>query len=76
MPKNDVMVSKRPDGWAVTVEGNNKASKITDTQKQAIDYGKHRAQDNKSELRIQGTDGKIRETRSYGNDPCPPKDKK
>lgn len=26
------------------------------------------------ELKIQGKDGKIREARGYGNDPCPPKD--
>lgn len=28
---------------------------------------------NRSELVVHGTDGRIREKNSYGNDPCPPK---
>ncbi len=33
------------------------------------------ARNQESELIIQGRDGKIRDRDSYGNDPCPPKDK-
>lgn len=33
------------------------------------------ARNKHSELRIQGRDGKFRTCNSYGNDPCPPKDK-
>lgn len=74
--KKDVFVTHRPKGWAVIQERNQRASKLTNTQQEAIDVGREIAQNNRSELRIQGTNGRIRETRSYGNDPCPPKDKK
>jgi len=30
-------VAKHPDGWAVKGEGNNKATKVTHTQAQAIE---------------------------------------
>ena len=52
-----------------------KTTKVTDTQKQAINVAKGIAQNQKLELIIQGKDGKIRSKDSYGNDPCPPKDK-
>lgn len=74
--KKDVMVSTRPKGWAITVEGNQQATRVTRTQEEAITIGRDIARNNHSELRIQGMNGKIRETRSYGNDPCPPYDKK
>lgn len=74
--KKDVYVVKTQDGFGVKVQGNKKNSKNFDTQKSAIEYGKERAQENKSELRIQGRDGKWRDSDSYGNDPNPPKDKR
>lgn len=43
------------------------------TQKEAIEAGKAIAQNQKSELIIQGKDNKIREKNSYGNDDFPPK---
>jgi len=45
------------------------------SQKEAIDIGKSIAKNQKSELIIQNAEGKIRSKDSYGNDPCPPKDK-
>lgn len=64
-----VHVTKRDNGWAVKTAGSEKAVKITHTQKEAIEVGKSIAQNQKSELIIHGTDGKIREKNSYGNDP-------
>ncbi len=72
MGKN-VHITKRDNGWAVTTAGSEKAVKITETQKEAIDVGKSIAQNQQSELIIHGTDGKIREKNSYGNDNYPPK---
>ncbi len=69
MSKKNIHVTPRPEGWAVKIEGNEKASKVLDTQKQAIHYGKEIAKSNASELIIHGTDGKIRQKDSYGNDP-------
>lgn len=67
-------VTKHPDGWQVKGAGNEKATKVTETQKQAIDAAKAIAKNQKSEVIIHGTDGRIRDKDSYGNDPNPPKD--
>ena len=74
MGKNQWVV-RHGDKWAVKGEGNKRATKVTDAQKQAINVAKEIAQNQKSELIIQGRDGKIRSKDSYGNDPYPPKDK-
>lgn len=74
MGKNQWVV-KHGDKWAVKGEGNKKATKVTDTQKEAIDTAKGIAKNQKSELIIQGKNTKIRSKDSYGNDPFPPKDK-
>ncbi|MGI6582977.1 MAG: DUF2188 domain-containing protein [bacterium] len=74
MGKNQWVV-RHGDKWAVKGEGNKRATKVTGTQKQAISVAKEIAQNQKSELIIQGRDGKIRSKDSYGNDPYPPKDK-
>lgn len=70
-------VTKHPDGgWQVKGAGNEKATKVTDTQKQAIDAAIPIAKHQKSEVVIHGENGKIRDKDSYGNDPNPPKDTK
>lgn len=74
MLKNQWVV-KHGGQWAVKGEGNKKATKVTDTQKEAIKIAKEIAKNQKSELIIQGGDTRIRERDSYGNDPCPPEDK-
>lgn len=69
-------VVKRPKGWAVKGAGNSKATKITATQKEAIERAQEIARNQQSDTKIHGLDGKIRAGNSYGNDPHPPKDKK
>lgn len=69
-------VVKHPDGWAVKGAGNSKATKVTRTQAQSIDKAENIARNQKSDTKIHGENGKIRAGNSYGNDPCPPKDKK
>jgi hypothetical protein len=69
-------VVKHPDGRAVKGEGNSKATKVTRTQAQAIETAENIARNQKSDTKIHGENGKIRAGNSYGNDPCPPKDKK
>lgn len=73
MSKKNVHVVPRREGWAVERSGAKRASKVTDTQREAIDAGKKIAEREKSELLIHGEDGRIREKNSYGNDPYPPK---
>ncbi|MFM2621612.1 hypothetical protein B6K85_26105 [Vibrio sp. V1B] len=69
-------VVKHPDGWAVKGAGNNKATKVTKTQKEAIERAEEIARNQRTDTKIHGRDGKIRSGNSYGNDPHPPKDKK
>ena len=68
-------VVKHLNGWAAKGEGNNKATRVTATQKQAIEIAESIARNQKSDTKIHGKDGKIRAGNSYGNDPHPPKDR-
>lgn len=75
--KKNQHVTKHPDGgWQVIGAGNEKATIIVATQKQAIEKAKTIAINQKSEVVIHGLNGKIRDSDSYGKDPMPPKDKK
>lgn len=57
------------NGWAVLGQGNERYSKITETQAEAIGHARNTAINQKSELFIHGKNGQIRERNSYGNDP-------
>lgn len=74
--KKDYHVVPGKSGWSVKREGNQRASSVHDTQRNAIDAGRKLAQDAKTELVIHRKDGTIRDSDSYGNDPCPPRDTK
>jgi hypothetical protein len=74
MSKQNYYVTHRANGeWAAIGEGNSRASSVHSTQAEAIAAAKPLAQQNSSELRIQGRSGQFREAWSYGNDPHPPK---
>ena len=62
-------VVKHPDGWAVRGAGNERVTKVTPTQKAAIDAAREIAKNQGSELLIHGRNGRIREKDSHGNDP-------
>lgn len=67
-------VTPRPDGlWQVKGEGNDRATAVTSTQSEAIGIAREIARNQQSELVIHGRDNLIRDKRSYGNDPCPPR---
>lgn len=72
MRKNQWVVF-RNNKWCVRGEQNTKDTKTFDTQKEAIEYARQIAINQKSELIVQNKDGKIRLKNSYGNDSCPPK---
>lgn len=63
------------DQWGVRGEGNSRLTSIHDTQRDAIADARDIARNQQSELLIHGRDGQIRDRDSYGNDPCPPRDK-
>lgn len=72
MGKN-VFISPNGDRWSVQTVGSEKPYRVAETQKEAIRIGRDLAINNKSELIIQGRDGRIREKNTYGNDKFPPK---
>lgn len=69
-------VVPRDDGWAVKGAGNNKDTSHHKTQGNAIKAARDIAINQRSEVVIHGRDGKIRDKDSYGNDQCPPRDRK
>ncbi len=61
------------DGWAVRGSGMERATRVFDTQKEAIATARKIATRNGAELLIHGRDGRIREKNTYGRDPHPPR---
>jgi len=61
------------EGWAVKPDGENKASSVHQTQREAIECGREISRNQGSELFIHGCDGRVRERGSHGNDDFPPK---
>jgi hypothetical protein len=57
------------DKWAVKGAGNERATKVVETQKEAIKIAREIAINQQSELIIHRTDGTIRDKDSFGNDP-------
>lgn len=73
MGKNQHVTPHPDGGWQVKGAGNQKATARTDTQREAIQIARDIARNQESELIIHGTDGKIRQKDSQGNDPFPPR---
>ncbi len=76
MEKKNQHVVPHGKEWAVKGEGNKRATRVTKTKKEAIQRAKEIAKKRKSEVVIHNKDGTISNKNSYGNDPCPPKDKR
>jgi uncharacterized protein YdaT len=55
--------------WGVRGEGNSKVTKITDTQKEAIQIAREISRNQHSELLIHRPNGQIRDRDSHGHDP-------
>lgn len=76
MKKPPVIVGPQGDQWAVSRPGAKRVSSLHDLKGDAVDVGRSTARREHTELQIRGRDGRIQDQDSYGNDPCPPKDKK
>lgn len=79
MRKNDRYVVNHDNGWAVKKPGAERSSSLHDTQREAEQAAKEIVSNlGGGEVRIQGTDGKWRDsdTVAPGNDPFPPRDRK
>jgi hypothetical protein len=59
--------------WAIKGAGNGKATKVVETQKEAIKIAREISINQESEMFIHGKNGQIRERNTYGEDNHPPK---
>jgi len=75
MGKNQHVVP-RGKGWAVRPAGSNRTTSTHRSQGAAIRAARRAAINQRSEVVIHRSDGRIRDKDSYGPDPCPPKDRK
>lgn len=70
-------VTHRLDGrWQVRAEGSSRATRVFDTQREAIARANEIGRNQGAEVTVMGRDGLIRQKQSYGNDPCPPRDRR
>lgn len=73
MSKKNQHVLPNGKSWKVVGAGNERATAVVNTQAEAIKIAEGIAKNQHSELIIHGTDGRIREKNSYGDDSFPPK---
>lgn len=73
MSNRNVHTVHNEKGWT---ENSNRTLGYYETKAEAQAAGREKAINNGSEHIIHGLDGKIQNKNSYGNDPCPPRDKK
>lgn len=76
MSKKSAHVVPSGSGWAVKQEGRATPISTHRTQGAAEQAARPVARRNESEMVIHRPNGQIRDSDSYGNDPCPPKDTK
>jgi hypothetical protein len=69
MGKNVIVGPHKGGGWQAKKSGNERASAVAPTQAKAIDRGRELAKAERSELTVQGRNGRIRQKDSEGNDP-------
>ncbi|MFC5409127.1 DUF2188 domain-containing protein [Larkinella bovis] len=69
MPKPNTHVVPRGDQWAVQRAGGERATRIVDTQREAIQIAKEIAQNQRIEMIVHAQNGQISWRNSYGNDP-------
>ncbi len=74
--KTHHVVPNSGGGWKVKKGGSTKSSRNFERKEDAVEYAKSVAKNQGSELVIHKKNGKIQNPNSYGNDPCPPVDKK
>lgn len=66
-------VNPHHKGWESKDTGNDKASRVFDTKREAVDWARQHSRRERSELVIHNQNGRIGSKDSHGNDPCPPK---
>lgn len=59
--------------WKNRVQGNKRASNVSDTKEESVRLGKEMARKAQTEHKIKNKDGTYSYSNSYGKDPHPPK---
>ena len=76
MPNRNVHTVHTEKGWANKFEKSSRNIGYYDTKTEAQAAGRITAMKNNSEHIIHGLNGRIQNKNSYGNDNCPPREKK
>ena len=76
MSRDTHRVMPHEEGWQVKRDGDQRASRVTDTKAEAEKLGRQISRNQETELQIHGKDGTIQRSDSHGNDPNPPRDKR
>lgn len=75
MGKNQHVV-KTDGGWGIRGEGNSRLTSEHRTKSAAENVARQIAKHQHAELVVHGRDGRIQDKDSFGNDTCPPRDRK
>ena len=74
--RNSVHTTPNPNGSGWVVQSGGEIISRHRFQRTAAEAGRAEAIDRGAEHVIHGVTGQIRQSNSYGNDPCPPKDQR
>jgi hypothetical protein len=74
--KSHHVVPNSKGGWDIKRGGADRSSGHFDNKQDAIDRARDISRNQETELVIHNRDGKISQSDSHGNDPCPPKDQR
>jgi hypothetical protein len=74
--RTSVHTTRNPNGSGWVNQVGGQVVSTHRLQRTAIDRGRSEAIGRSAEHVIHGVNGRIRQSNSYGNDPCPPKDKR
>ena len=74
--RKNIHVVPHQDKWANVRESAQRISSLHDTQEAAYNAARETARRERGEVFTHNRKGQIVDRDSYGNDPCPPLDKK
>jgi hypothetical protein len=70
-------VTPNPNGgWSVRKTGASRATRVFETQADAVKFGQRVAKQERTELYVHRSDGTIRTKDTYGSDPSPPRNRR
>lgn len=76
MRKEHHVVTNPNGGWDLKRNGAQRVSFHADTKAEVVSRGRDISRNQGTEFIIHGKDGRIQNSDSHGNDPCPPRDKR